>query len=175
MDSLKIRQENQKDHLAVYNLNQSAFAQPNEAKLVDALRKNKTAFVPSLSLVACINEEVVGHILLSQIHIEDNTGRKHKALALAPMAVLPSYQRKGIGQQLVQRALYEAKKANHHLVIVLGHANFYQKFGFKPAGNWQITPPFEVPNEVFMALALSDGALEDCSGMVIYPKEFLEM
>ena len=94
------------------------------------------------------------------------------SLALAPMAVLPEYQNKGVGSQLVRTGLMQAGSMDHKSVIVLGHPEYYPRFGFAPASRWQIKPPFDVPDEAFMALELKEGALKDVCGVVEYPKAF---
>jgi predicted N-acetyltransferase YhbS len=88
------------------------------------------------------------------------------------MAVLPEYQKKGIGLQLVEEGLKRARKLGFKSVIVLGHAAYYPRFGFEPAGKWGIRPPFEVPDDAFMALELVRDGLKDIQGTVEYPPEF---
>lgn len=95
-------------------------------------------------------------------------------MALAPVSVAPEYQKKGIGSQLIRTALKNAKDLGYCSVIVLGHKDFYPKFGFKPASLWNIQAPFEVPDDVFMALELTDHSLEKVQGVVHYSKAFLE-
>jgi putative acetyltransferase len=140
---------------------------------VDALRKS-SAFIPELSLVALESSGVVGHILLTRITVEGGS-RTHAALALAPMAVLPSFQKKGIGSALVSRGLEEARGLGHRVVIVVGHPDYYPRFGFAPAKPLGILPPFEVPSEAFMVLELQPGALLGIQGVVKYPAEFDEV
>lgn len=94
---LKIRQETPNDVNEVFEVNQLAFGQDNEAKLVDSLRKNPTVFISELSLVATDNNKIVGHILFTKIKIKDDNGNIHESLALAPMAVRPEFQKNGIG------------------------------------------------------------------------------
>jgi putative acetyltransferase len=163
-----IRQESQEDYQAVYALNALAFGQSKEAILVDKLRIGE-AFVPELSLVATSHEKVVGHILFTKIHI---TPHNLVSLALAPMAVLPTYQRQGIGEELIRHGLQKAKELNFSSIIVLGHVDYYPKFGFLPAEKWGIRAPFEVPSEAFMALELAKGGLSNAAGVVKYPIEF---
>ncbi|MFV0289433.1 MAG: GNAT family N-acetyltransferase [Mangrovibacterium sp.] len=166
-----IRQENKDDFNAVFEINKLAFGQDNEAKLVDMLR-NSSTFIHELSLVATFNDTIVGHILFSKIKIVSSNKTEIESLALAPMAVSPIYQNKGIGRQLIIHGLNEAKKLQYKSVIVLGHENYYPKFGFKPAEEWNIKSPFEVPSNVFMALELETDGLKNTSGLVKYPKEF---
>ncbi|RMG27220.1 MAG: N-acetyltransferase [Bacteroidetes bacterium] len=166
-----IRAESPADYDAIDRLNELAFGQPQEAALIRRLRL-RTDFIPQLSLLAFLEEQAVGHILFSPIVIEHGQGRQ-PALALAPMAVHPAHQRRGIGSRLVRQGLERARALGHASVIVLGHAAYYPRFGFQPAARWGIEPPFDVPSEVFMALELRPGAL--LAGRVRYPPEFAEV
>lgn len=167
----KIRQETTEDRSAVYEINSIAFGQENEAKLVDLLRKSD-AFIPALSLVAILDHKIVGHILFTKIKIIDNDHKEFDSLALAPMAVRPEYQQKGIGGQLIKTGLDKARELKYKSVIVLGHEHYYPKFGFVPADKWRIKAPFDVPKNVFMGLELLTDGLKGVSGTVKYPKEF---
>ena len=165
-----VRPERAEDHAAIRRVNTEAFGRPNEAWLVDALRKT-AGFVPELSLVAEAGGEVVGHILVTRILIREGS-ETVSALALAPMAVLPSYQRTGIGSALVRHALAEARRLGHGAVVVLGHASYYPRFGFSPARGHGIRAPFPVRDESFMVLELAPSALAGVMGEVEYPPEF---
>jgi putative acetyltransferase len=168
-----IRPERPDDHPAIYRVNQEAFAGEAEARLVNMLRLS-SAFISNLSLVAVEGSEIVGHILFTRLTVNDGDVR-HAALALAPLAVLPNWQRRGIGSALVQHGLAEARKSGHKVVIVLGHPDYYPRFGFQPARPLGIYPPFEAPDEAFMVLALQPDALVNFHGLVEYPPEFLEV
>jgi len=176
--TITIRQEVKADFNTTENLIKEAFAEldfsdKTEHKLVARIRKSD-AFVPQLSLVAIDNaEDIVGHILLSQIKIKDNT-QSEASLALAPVSVLPDEQNNGIGKQLIHEALKIAKGLGYQSVIVVGHESYYPKFGFKPASLWGIKAPFDVPDASFMAIELEDGALANISGVVQYPSVFFE-
>jgi predicted N-acetyltransferase YhbS len=98
--------------------------------------------------------------------------KEYESLALAPMAVLPKYQKQGIGAKLIKEGLKKAKKIGFDSVFVLGHKDYYPRFGFEKASRWNIKCPFKVPDEAFMAIELSVGALKERSGIVEYPKEF---
>ncbi|WP_368297951.1 GNAT family N-acetyltransferase [Cytobacillus firmus] len=149
------------------------YSDKTEHFLVKRIR-NSDAFIPELFLVALTHaKEIAGHILLSKITIGDGE-KAADSLALAPVSVAPAYQGKGIGSQLIRTALYKAKEAGYQSVIVLGHKDYYPKFGFKPASLWNIQAPFEVPDEVFMALELTENALKNTAGVVHYSKAFSE-
>ncbi|OAJ73820.1 GCN5 family acetyltransferase [Brevibacillus sp. SKDU10] len=149
------------------------YSDKKEHLLVNRIRKSD-AFIPELSLVA-LNQakDIIGHILLSKIKIVGGDNAVD-SLALAPVSVAPEYQKKGIGSKLIHAALKSAKELGYHSVIVLGHKDYYPKFGFKPASLWNIQAPFEVPDEVFMALEITDNSLENVQGVVHYSKAFLE-
>lgn len=171
MMNVVIRPETEADFSDVYELNNAAFGQDAEAKLVEQLR-NSEAFIPSLSLVATVDNKVVGHILFTKIKIVDEKGTEHDSLALAPMAVIPELQKMGIGGQLIRYGLDQARDLGHRSVIVLGHEHYYPRFGFVPADKWNIKAPFDVPSNVFMAIELVEDGLENISGTVKYSKEF---
>lgn len=168
---VNIRQENKDDINVVFEVNKLAFGQDNEANLVELLRQSK-AFIPELSLVATLDNKIVGHILFTKIQIVNDDKSETESLALAPMAVRPEFQNKGIGKQLIKHGLDKARELKHKSVIVLGHEHYYPKFGFVPADKWNIKSPYEVPTNVFMALELVTDGLKNTNGLVKYPKEF---
>ncbi len=168
-----IRPEHPEDHQAVFRVNESAFGRPNEALLVDALRRSP-AFIPRLSLVALDGPQVVGHILFTAVEVR-GARDSYPALALAPMGVLPAFQRTGIGSSLVRRGLDDARELGHGVVIVVGHPGYYPRFGFVPAEPLGIRAPFEVPSAAFMALELRPDALRGVRGEVRYPPEFADV
>lgn len=178
MDIL-IRQElpeeyNQTEEVVERAFLNEEFSDKTEHLLVSRIRKSD-AFVPELSLVAVTQDnEIVGHILLSKIHIIDGTTVVANSLALAPVSVVPKLQNKGIGSQLIREALIKAKELGYQSVIVLGHKDYYPRFGFKPASLWKIKAPFDVPPEFFMALELTGNALANAQGVVHYSKAFTE-
>lgn len=170
--SIIIRQEAVADIPAVQTLLISAFGGDKEAKLVASLRKNPDVFVPELSLVAVTEEQVVGHIFFSKVKIVDQVSHEVVSLALAPMAVAPDFQKHGIGRQLMGHGLAVARDMGFLSVIVLGHENYYPRFGFVPTSRWHIHPPFQVPANVYLGLELIEGGLQHVSGTVQYPAEF---
>ncbi len=173
--NLKLRQESVEDYLAVNQLIKAAFAKiefsdQTEHHLVTRLRKSE-AFVPELSLVAIANNQVVGHILLSKIKIKSEH-QIFDSLALAPVSVLPDFQNKGIGGELIEAAHVKAKELGFQSVILIGHADYYPRFGYELTEKYQINFPFEVPSENGMVKLLTEHALDGVSGEVVYPKEF---
>ncbi len=165
-----IRPEAPSDRESIYRVHRDAFGGDAEPRLVDALRKSP-AFIAELSLVAVEGGEIVGHILFTRLTVEDDAAA-HPALALAPMAVLPARQNRGIGSALVRLGLKEARRLEHRVVIVLGHPQYYPRFGFQPAQPLGIHSPFEAPSDAFLVLALEPGALDGVRGRVVYPPEF---
>ncbi len=165
-----IRPETPDDLAAIYTVNEQAFGRRGEADLVDVIRKSEH-FIPQLSLVAEVDGRVVGHILFSRIHIETDQGRV-PALALGPMAVLPGYQRQGIGSKLVREGLQACRQLGHALVVVLGHPNFYPRFGFSAHLARSLTCPFGDCGNAWMAHELVPGSLQGIRGRVVYPPVF---
>ena len=168
---LIIRAETEADHVAVRRVNERAFNRPGEADLVDALRKNAQ---PQISLVAELDGQVVGHIFFSPVLIESEASR-FTALGLAPMAVLPEFQNQAIGSELVRRGLEECRSMGHDVVVVLGHPEYYPRFGFVPAKEKGLRCEYQVPDEVFMAVELREGALAGREGVVKYRPEFSDV
>lgn len=166
-----LRPEEERDHPAVYHVNELAFGQPAEARLVDALRRGAEFYI---SLVAEDDGEIVGHIFFSPVRIESGDDF-FIALGLAPMAVHPKHQRKGIGSELVRDGLRRCRENGYPVVVVLGHPEFYPRFGFVPSAPLGITSEYDVPEEVFMVAELEPGALAGRSGLVKYRPEFAEL
>ncbi|MGW1836150.1 GNAT family N-acetyltransferase [Streptomyces sp. NPDC002067] len=161
------RAETPADIPAIREINLAAFPTPDEAGIVDALRADSSAWLDGLSFVALTPDGMpVGHALLTRCHVE---GRP--ALALAPCAVVPSAQRSGAGSAAIRAALEAARARGENLVLVLGHASYYPRFGFVPASRFGIRPPFEVPDEAMMALTLDPDAPVP-SGTIRYPAAF---
>jgi len=163
-----IRRERPGETSAVRRVNEQAFGQRAEADLVDALRQRDEFLI---SLVAIEDEQVVGHILFSPVTVQSDRA-SWSAMGLGPMAVLPQHQGKGIGSQLVEVGLEECRKTGHEVVVVLGHPEFYPRFGFEPSKPLGIRWKKEVPEEVFMVTELREGALAGRRGVVKYLPEF---
>lgn len=163
---MKIRKENSKEIDQVYEINRKAFETETEAKLVDNLRKSG---IPVISLVAELNGKLVGHILFTPMTMDNNEIR---IAALAPMAVLPEYQNKGIGSALVKKGLELCKEENYQAVAVLGHPHYYPKFGFVPSTRYDLISEYDVPKEVFMVKELVVSSLAKINGVLKYHEEF---
>jgi putative acetyltransferase len=168
---ITIRAENAEDIPAIRRVNELAFGRTNEATLVDALRAVSN---PQVSLVAVENDQIVGHIFFSPVTIESEESTS-AALGLAPMAVLPEYQKQGIGSQLVREGLRECQRLGCNVVVVLGHPEYYPRFGFIPASQQGLRSEYPVPDEVFMVTELEPGALGGQRGLVKYRPEFGEV
>lgn len=178
--SITIREERPEDIAAIREVNKRAFGQDQEANLVDALRSNGAGL---LSLVAKIDGEVVGHIMYSPATIDEevtNAPVNHvdpavtqvSGAGLAPMAVLPEHQRHGIGSQLIKAGNRKIKDAGFPFIIVLGHSDYYPRFGFQPANTLGIRCEWDVPPEVFMILILDQAKMHGISGLAKYRHEF---
>jgi predicted N-acetyltransferase YhbS len=166
-----IRQETKRDFSEIFVLHSKAFGQDNEARLVNLLRNSDT-FIPELSLVGVAGNRIIAHILFTRISIVDVNKNRQSSLALAPMGVLPEFQKQGIGGQLIRYGISKARQLGHRSVIVVGHEHYYPKFGFVPARKWDIKSPFDIPDNVFMAIELVRDGLKGVQGVVEYPKEF---
>lgn len=170
-----IRQEISADFDSVYKVVKAAFLNAahtthDEQNLVVRLR-NSTAFVPELSLVAVVDDKIVGHIMFTKIVIKAEK-ETHTSLMLAPVSVLPEMQGKGIGEKLILEGHKIARSLGFTSVILVGHPGYYPRFGYIRASSFGITLPIEVPDEAFMAYQLTDHALSQVEGVVEFPKEF---
>jgi predicted N-acetyltransferase YhbS len=168
-----IRKENKEDYLEVYELVKKAFenmihADGDEQDLVNRLR-NCDAYIPELSLVAIIDGKIVGHIMFTKASIENNIG-----LILAPLAVLPTYQRRGVGTALINEGHRIARELGYTFCIVVGHENYYPKFGYEKASKYGIEPSFRVPDDNFMVAEIISGGLSNVKGKFELIKEFFE-
>jgi putative acetyltransferase len=162
--SIGIRDERANDIPAIREVNRRAFGSDHEGNIVDALRANRAV---SLSLVAAVNDAVVGHILYSPAVVGGVEGA-----ALGPMAVLPEHQRQGIGSQLVATGNKRLRIAGCPFVIVIGHSGFYPRFGFTPAHRLGITCEWDVPSDAFMVLVMDSQKAGALRGLAEYRPEF---
>ena len=165
---ITIRPECKEDFSVITQINRKAFHTDAEANLIAALRKSN---VPIISLVAECSDIIAGHILFSEVNLDGHCP-DIRISGLAPMAVLPEYQQKGIGSQLVIEGMKACRQAGYSAVAVLGHPHFYPRFGFEPSVNFKIKSEFDVPDEVFMVKELTKDALTNCSGTIIYHAAF---
>jgi putative acetyltransferase len=162
---IEIREERPSEIASIRDVNRRAFGQDLEGDIVDALRRNGAAL---LSLVAIVDGQVVGHIMFSPLSV----GSAARGAALGPMAVLPEYQRQGIGGLLIEAGTQKLKEAGYPFIIVLGHAEYYPRFGFKPASEYEIHCEWDVPDEVFMVLVLDELKMGSVTGLAKYRPEF---
>src|SRR5262245_3464925 len=166
-----IRPEKPEDIPTIRCVNELAFGCAAEADLFDALRRNSKA---TISLVAEDDGCVVGHILFSPVTIETSE-RELVGLGLAPMSVIPERQNQRIGSLLVEEGLRRCRQERRRFVVVLGHPDYYPRFGFVPASRFGIKSEYDVADEVFMVMELGEGALSGCAGVVKYQPEFDEV
>ena len=163
-----VRPERSDDYGTIASVVTAAFGKTDEARMVEKIRASD-GYVPELAFVAEVDGTVAAHTMLSYVTLED---RSHRLLQLAPMAVRPDLQRQGIGSALVRAALGAADELGEPLVLVLGHAGYYPRFGFAPASRIGLHPPTaEIPDEVFMAVPLRAYDPE-IRGRVVFPPAF---
>ena len=163
-----IRKEKDSDKEKIWKVNAEAFETEEEANLVDVIRDSGISFI---SLVAEEDEEIVGHILFTPVElIGDDSGLK--LMGLAPMAVLSKLQKKGIGSQLVKIGIENCSAQGYDAIVVLGHPEYYPRFGFVPSVKYGIKSEYDVPDEVFMVLELKESSLKDKNGIIKYHAAF---
>jgi putative acetyltransferase len=164
---MHIRADEERDWTAVRAVNESAFERSAEADLVSALREQAK---PVVSLVAEEGDSIIGHIMFSPMVLPEHPGLKF--MGLAPMAVVPKRQRQGVGSSLVHAGLETCRTLGFGAVVVLGHPEYYPRFGFSPAAEYGISCEYDVPDEVFMIVELQPGFLHGVSGKVKYHAAF---
>ena len=159
-----VREERSDDLTPIRDVNRRAFGQDQESNIVDALRASGAAL---LSLVAADATVIVGHIMYSPAYLNHIQGA-----ALGPMAVVPEGQRRGIGSRLVDVGNRKLKDIGCPFVVVVGHADYYPRFGFEPASRYGITCEWHVPDDVFQVLILDAATMRGVNGLVKYRSEF---
>lgn len=171
MDMVNIREECAADYDAVRIVNDRAFGAPEEGNIVEKLRNTCRE---TLSLVAVSDERIVGHIFFSPVTVGP-VGRQVMGLGLAPMAVMPEFQRQGIGSFLVEDGIRRIRDTDCPFILVVGHADYYPRFGFEPARPYGLQCQWEgVPDEAFMILRLDTSRMNQVSGVARYRDEFDE-
>ncbi len=170
---IEIKREKKRDFEEVDMLLQVAFENKSIAQMVQQLRE-KDAFIPELARVARINNQIIGVIHYS--HIQIIKGKKiTSSISMAPLAVLPAYQNLGIAAELIRNSFAKAREKGYKSVIVMGHEEYYPRFGFKLASGFNIVCPYDVPNENFMALELFPDTLANANGKVKYDPLFSDL
>lgn len=164
---MHIRPEAEADRAAIHAVNKAAFGTSVEGDLVDALRAKAAQLI---SLVAEIDEEIVGHILFSRVSLAEQSERS--IMGLGPMSVLPKHQRQGVGSALVREGLKRCKQMGCQAVVVVGHPEYYPRFGFVPASRYGMRCEYDVPDDVFMIVELVAGNLQGASGLIRYDEAF---
>lgn len=170
---IRIRKETEADFAKIYEVVKQSFidvehSDKKEHHLVDKLRKT-AEFIPELALVAEVDREIVGYVLSTKSFIGNE-----EVLVLAPLSVVPVMQKKGIGSVLINETHKVAASLGYKSVIILGDPNYYSRFGYKPASHWNITSPFEIPDEYYMAIEIKHGSLTNIEGIVRYSTAFFE-
>jgi putative acetyltransferase len=167
---MRVRAEKEADKVAIQALTDAAFGTPAESGLVAAVRVQAR---PVISLVADDGVAIVGHIMFSPVALPGYP--ELRIMGLAPMAVLPEQQRKGIGSVLVRTGLERCRRLGFGAVVVLGHPEYYPRFGFSPAARFGLGCDYRVPEEAFMAMELQPGYLHDAAGTIKYHAAFSNM
>lgn len=172
---MEIKTVNRNDYQKIDALIRNAFTNTengygNEAALVDAIRKSQQ-YIRDLEIVAIEDDTIIGHGLLSEVAIV-NQNYSYTGLVLAPLEVAADHQGKGIGKKLMEELEMRAQYLDYPFISILGHADYYRKFGYVPASKFNVNAPFDVPDEVFMLKPLYDGGLTNISGVIKYSKAF---
>ncbi len=164
---MHIRPERPADIPHIRAVNLTAFETSTEANLVDVLREQAE---PIVSLVADDGAAIVGHILFTPVTLTAHP--ELRIIGLGPMAVVPTRQRQGIGSALIHEGLERCRQLGFGAVIVLGHAEYYPRFGFTRASHSGLACEYDVPEDVFMVLELDQGILKGKSGTIRYHPAF---
>lgn len=172
--SISIKSEQPHQNEEVHAVIKAAFGKDNEVELVKNLRHSRH-FIPELSMVALMDDKVVGHAMMSAAFIEKADSERIEVLALAPVAVHPDFQNKGIGKKLVNSLLAFTEVRFGEIyrgIIVLGDNKYYSQFGFVPASQFGVSAPFKCEEKNFMAMPVMNNGLSNCQGEVVYPPAF---
>jgi putative acetyltransferase len=164
---MRVRPETEADRAAVRAVNEAALETDAEADLVEGLRGSGVSLV---SLVAEADGEIIGHILFSPVWLNDDASLN--VMGLGPMAVVPNRQRNGVGSALLRQGLICCKDLGARAVVVIGHPEYYPRFGFAPASRYSLRCEYDVPEDVFMVAELEAGALNGASGLIRYHDAF---
>ncbi|MBN1882882.1 MAG: N-acetyltransferase [Deltaproteobacteria bacterium] len=165
-----IRREEESDRKEVYFLTEQAFRSDEEPRLVDRIRESDD-FIHELSLVAIDDDTLVGHIIFSVMTIQTE-GEDIPALCLGPVSVVPEYQRRGIGSKLVRHGLAECQRLGYHIIVLVGHPEYYPRFGFRPANERGLSVDGDIPPDAFMVYEGISGALDGVTGKVVFSPAF---
>ena len=165
---MNIRTEKETDIEAIWRVNAEAFGREEESELVNALRDSGA---PYLSLVAEEDSEIIGHILFTPMEWADVESEVRLA-ALAPLAIAPPHQKQGVGSRLVSAGLERCRDAGYDVVVLVGHPEYYPRFGFRQADGYGLALGFEVPPPAFMLVELHENALEGTRGTIRFHSAF---
>jgi putative acetyltransferase len=168
-----IRTESTSDFDDVFQLNYQAFGnREDESRLIERIRASEQ-FIPELSIVAEIDNEIVGHVMLSKAIVRERD-TEIDVIVLAPIAVKPEFQKQGIGSKLIEEGIRRCKVLGYGIVLLIGHPSYYPRLGFQPARKHGLElQQFEVSDEVFMVYEVEDGKLQEISGELLYPAAFI--
>lgn len=167
---ITIRREEESDRQRVLDITKLAFESDVEPKLVERIRESDD-FIPELSLVAVDDGALVGHLIFSAMTIQTD-GEGIPALCLGPISVTPERQGQGVGATLIRHGLAECQRLGYHIIVLVGHAEYYPRFGFRPANERGLSIGIEAPPEAFMVYEGISGALDGVTGTVVFSPAF---
>jgi putative acetyltransferase len=170
---MKIRPEKNDDILAIRKINEQAFKQQGEANIVDEMRQ---CCPEKIALVACEGELIIGYILFTPVVIKTDNESEIKGMGLVPLAVLPEFQNQGIGSELVKAGLTAMREIKTPFVVVLGHPEYYPRFGFVPSSYYGIRSEYaNIPEDVFMIYVINETCLKNIKGVAHYRQEWSQL